>query len=304
MVLLGRGRNGAGDRTMIEIVYQYDPKFSRPVPPPATPAEARKRLCDGNRDFVAMFGDLSSSRDSRQVVTFDLADLGVNQVKGSAPRQRPFAVVMGCSDARAPTELIFHQASNALFVVRVAGNVLGNECLGSVEYAVRNLGTDLKLLVVMGHSGCGAVTAAVDAFLDPSRYLTVASSQALRAIVDRIVVPVRAAADSLERVRGLRVTKSPGYRRALIESAVVLNSAITARTLKHEFREVPIENIDVVYGVYDLVTRAVNLPDGVGTKSGPALFNPPTSDSGFEELSEKLANSAAMTRMLDDEGLE
>jgi len=289
---------------MIEIVYQYDPKTSHPVPPPTTPAEARKRLCDGNRDFVAMFGDLAAARDSRQVVTFDLADLAVNRENGSAPRQRPFAVVMGCSDARAPTELIFHQASNALFVVRVAGNVLGNECLGSVEYAVRNLGSDLKLLVVMGHSGCGAVTAAVDAFLDPSRYLTVAGSQALRAIVDRVVVPVRAAADSLERSRGTRVTKAPGYRRALIESAVVLNAAITARTLKHEFREVPAEQIDVVYGVYDLVTRAVNLPAGVGSKEGAALFNPPRSDEGFEGLCQRLASSEALTRILDDEALE
>jgi len=284
---------------MLEIVYRYDPRSTHHTPTPATPAEARQRLCEGNREFVSLIGDPNATAASRQVITFDLADLGVGERDGAAPRQHPFALVLGCSDARAPTELIFHQASNALFVVRVAGNVLGDECLGSVEYAVQQLGAGLRLLVVMGHSGCGAVTAAVDTFLAPARYLSVAGTQALRAIVDRLVIPVRAAAHALERTRGKSVTTAPGYRRALIECGVVLNSAITARTLMLEVRGISPERIGIVYGVYNLVTRAVNLPNGVGSKDGTALFDPPADDNEFESLCMRLAAGEGISQLLE-----
>jgi carbonic anhydrase len=72
---------------------------------------------------------------------------------------RPFAVILSCSDSRVPPEIIFDCGIGDLFVIRVAGNVLNNEIAGSIEYAVEYFGA--KLIVVMGHSGCGAVTAAV-----------------------------------------------------------------------------------------------------------------------------------------------
>ena len=75
--------------------------------------------------------------------------------------------VLGCSDARVPIELIFKEGPNDLFVVRVAGNGLGSEVLGSLKYAVEHLGGSLRIIVVLGHSGCGAVSEAVDAFLEP-----------------------------------------------------------------------------------------------------------------------------------------
>jgi len=96
--------------------------------------------------------------------------LWLNSSVAGAPPQVPFALTLGCSDARAPIERIFDQPSNALFVVRVAGNVLGTECLGSIDYAVQQLKASLRLLVVLGHTGCGAVTAAVDSYLSPSDY--------------------------------------------------------------------------------------------------------------------------------------
>lgn len=74
--------------------------------------------------------------------------------------QHPFAVIVGCSDSRVPPELIFDQGFGDLFVVRVAGNIVDNDVVGSVEYAIDHL--DTKLVVVLGHSGCGAVTAAID----------------------------------------------------------------------------------------------------------------------------------------------
>ena len=71
-----------------------------------------------------------------------------------------------------PIELIFNEGPNDLFVIRVAGNGLGTDVLGSLKYAVDNLSGSLKLIVVLGHSGCGALTAAVDVFLNPENYLS------------------------------------------------------------------------------------------------------------------------------------
>src|SRR5262249_10138853 len=147
------------------------------------------------------------------------ADIGIAAERGG-PKQRPFAVVLGCSDARVPIELIFDRACNELFVVRVAGNVLGQEQLGSIDYAVDNLGQNLKLLVALGHSGCGAVTAAVDAFLRPTEYLGLLSSHHVRAIVNSLFPAVRGAAQALTVQWGEDVVKKPGYRAALIESGV------------------------------------------------------------------------------------
>lgn len=77
--------------------------------------------------------------------------------------QKPFATILGCADSRIPPELIFDQGFGDLFVIRVAGNVLGDDVIGSLEYAVHHVKT--PLIVVLGHEGCGAVTAAVQAML-------------------------------------------------------------------------------------------------------------------------------------------
>src|SRR5205823_11302096 len=140
------------------------------------------------------------------------------------------------------------------------------------EYAVQNLGEGLKLLVVLGHSGCGAVTAAVDAFLDPMRYLSVASSHSLRAIVDGLLVAVRTAAQALERVWGPQVSSVPSYRAALIETAVVFNAALTAATLRHDIHPSGARlQVQIVYGTYDLLTRKVGVPGGPGREQEDGL---------------------------------
>jgi carbonic anhydrase len=94
-------------------------------------------------------------------------------------------------------ELVFNEGPNDLFVVRVAGNGLGMDALGSVKYAVENLGGTLKLIVVLGHSGCGVLTAAVDKFLNPSTYLVVAAKHSIRNILDRSLLVVQASANKL-----------------------------------------------------------------------------------------------------------
>ncbi|UXZ04460.1 carbonic anhydrase [Moraxella nasicaprae] len=94
--------------------------------------------------------------------------------------QKPNAIILGCSDARAPVELIFDQGLGDLFVIRVAGNVVAPSQIGSVEFAAEKFGT--RLVVVLGHSHCGAVTACIEALVNPDAYY----SPNLQSIVDRI----------------------------------------------------------------------------------------------------------------------
>lgn len=94
--------------------------------------------------------------------------------------QLPSAIILGCSDARVPVELIFDQKLGELFVIRVAGNVVAPSQIGSVEFATEKFGTEL--VVVLGHSHCGAVTACVETLINPDQYY----SPNLQSIVDRI----------------------------------------------------------------------------------------------------------------------
>ncbi len=109
------------------------------------PDVALKRLSDGNERFVV---DRGGSREPFYVQRAKLAD-----------GQRPFAVILACADSRVSPELVFNQQLGEIFVVRVAGNVTSPEILGSIEYAVEHLGP--TLVVVLGHTKCGAVTAAL-----------------------------------------------------------------------------------------------------------------------------------------------
>jgi carbonic anhydrase len=111
-----------------------------------SPTEALQRLRDGNRRFVA--GEFGNSESISQARRAEL-------VGG----QNPFAAIVACSDSRVPVELLFDQGLGDLFVVRVAGNVVAPSQIGSVEFAAANLGT--RLVVVLGHSNCGAVDAAL-----------------------------------------------------------------------------------------------------------------------------------------------
>ena len=159
-----------------------------------------------------------------------------------------------------PVELIFNAGPNDLFVIRVAGNSLGAEVLGSLKYAVENLSGSLKLIVVMGHSGCGAVQAAVDAFLSPSAYLPLATKHPLRNILDRLLVVVHASGRALIRAFGSDVIDSPGYRQALVETSVVVNAALAAYSIEQEIEARDPTGLRVVYGVYLLDAREVWTP--------------------------------------------
>lgn len=124
--------------SMEEIAALRDPHI-------ITPDDAIVALRAGNERFF---------RGDSQIPT-----LNINERRAQIMAQTPFAVVLGCSDSRVPIELVFDQGFGDLFIVRVAGNVVTAATVASIEYAIRHL--KCRLLVVMGHEGCGAVTAAM-----------------------------------------------------------------------------------------------------------------------------------------------
>jgi carbonic anhydrase len=210
---------------------------------------------------------------------------------GQMPKQAPFAVVVGCSDARVPPEMLFGQGFNDLFVIRVAGNVLADECWGSIDYAINALSDSIRLVVVLGHSGCGAVTAAVDAYLNPLRYSSARTTYMLRSILHRIFVPVLQAAKGIEQVWGPDARNVPNYRQALIESAVCLNAAHAAYHLHFEAERSWKSDVQVLFGVYNLHTHQVSMPpSGItlpedGAESQVNLAYAPTHPREFDSLS-------------------
>jgi carbonic anhydrase len=119
-----------------------------------TPDEALKALLDGNERFVS--GKLTSFDD-------DLKILRDHTVE----KQEPFAAVLSCADSRVPVEIVFDQSIGHIFVSRVAGNVVTPEIIGSLEYGAAVLGT--KVILVLGHAGCGAVKAAIQANAVPGQ---------------------------------------------------------------------------------------------------------------------------------------
>jgi carbonic anhydrase len=202
-----------------------------------TAVEALARLREGNRRFVTnQNAALMPSHDQRAAL-----------VAG----QEPFAIVLGCSDSRVPAELVFDQGFGDLFVIRVAGNVVAPSQVGSVEFAAARFGT--RLVVVMGHSHCGAITAAVEEVLGrPS-----SQSRHLRSIVDRI----RPSIDSILAARGDR---DPD---ALVRDGGRANVRASADHLRHgsELLEELIrgDGLLVVGAEYALDSGVVTFFDGV-----------------------------------------
>ena len=150
--------------------------------------------------------------------------------------QHPFAVILGCSDSRVPPELLFDQGLGDLFVIRVAGNIVDDAVLGSIEYAVEHLGT--KLIVVLGHEKCGAVSAAVEGGNPPGH---------LKALVDAIKVSVDETANT------------PGDR---IHNCVIVNAQRVARQIRESeplLKDYAGKGLKVVSADYALDTGRVSL---------------------------------------------
>lgn len=283
---------------MFEIVYRYDPA-SPHEPVPQTSAEAKAWLERGNRHFATLLDVGALNEQSRRVLPLDPHDFGLGGIDDKAPAQEPFAAILGCADARVPTEIVFEQGTNDLFVVRVAGNVVGSECLGSLSYAVHHFHS-LKLIAVIGHLHCGAVTAAVDLYMQPGKYLAFATNYPIQSIVNRISPSVRGAVLALRRIHGPEVVDRVGYRAALVELTVVLNAAWAAFSLKQELADREHAPLEVVFGVYDLVSRYVRLPIAPSGPNTPdtGLHYPPADERGFEQLADSVADGAFIRSLL------
>jgi len=200
--------------------------------------EALERLQEGNRRFASgvLSRDALASQDRRSEL---------------AAGQEPFAIILGCSDSRVPAELVFDQGLGDLFVIRVAGNIVAPSQIGSVEFAAAKYGT--RLVVVLGHSRCGAVLATLDELRQPTEN----QSRNLRSIVDRIRPSVEA----------LLTTELGHDSDALVRDAVRANVRVSASHLRHgsDVLEQLIrrDGLVVVGAEYSLATGVVDFFDGV-----------------------------------------
>ena len=201
-------------------------------------SEALARLRAGNGRFVA-----------NQSATTPF----VNHARRTelVAKQAPFAIILGCSDSRVPAELVFDQGFGDLFVIRVAGNIVAPSQVGSVEFAAAQFGT--RLVVVMGHSQCGAVNVTLDELLGRGTQ----QSRNLRSIVDRVRPAVEAV------LAGGR----DADRETLVRNAVRVNVRAAVDHLRHgsELLEQlsDEEGLVIVGAEYSLETGIVDFFDGV-----------------------------------------
>lgn len=198
---------------------------------PQTPQEALECLMKGNQRFV-----------QRRPLNSNVSEeLFVSLRRG----QRPFAVILGCSDSRVPPELVFDQSFGDLFVIRLAGNLIAPGVGGSIQYAYQHLGT--SLLVVLGHEGCGAVKAALAAKFHRAKH-----PERIRQLVELIepgltqIDPKLSAAEQLE---------------AGVEANVrwSMEQVIRAREARQAFRRK--RSILIVGALYELSTGKVRWLD-------------------------------------------
>lgn len=200
--------------------------------------QALTRLQEGNARFAAN-------------VRSPEAFVGHDRRAELATRQEPFAIILGCSDSRVPAELVFDQGLGDLFVIRVAGNIVAPSQVGSVEFAAAKFRT--RLVVVLGHSQCGAIVATLEELQRPTEN----QSPNLRSIVDRVRPAVAPLLD----------TDLRHDRQALIAQAVRANIRIAANHLRHGSKLleqlINDDGLLVVGAEYSLDTGLVDCFDGV-----------------------------------------
>ena len=208
-----------------------------------TAAEALQRLKDGNRRFV-------------ERVRNHEASLGASPRIQLTQEQKPLAIILGCSDSRVPAEIVFDQGLGELFVIRVAGNIVAPSLIGSVEFAAEQFGT--RLVVVLGHSRCGAIQATLEQLRRPAEN----QSPNIRSIVDRV----------RPSVEGLLKTELRHDEDALVRQAVRANVGVSVSHLRYgsDVLERLIQNdgLTVVGAEYSLETGEVEFFDGADFSAG------------------------------------
>ena len=201
-----------------------------------TANEALKRLKEGNQRFVAGIRRGGSPID--QIQNKDITE-----------SQAPFAIILGCSDSRVPAEIVFDQGLGDLFVIRVAGNIVAPSQIGSVEFAVEQFGT--PLVVVLGHSMCGAVMATISELESPSD----GQSKNVLSIVKRI-------RPTVEPLFHTELRKNPDH---LLEAAIKANILSALNHLSHGSQMLEQylqqDKIKIVGAEYSLTTGTVDFID-------------------------------------------
>jgi carbonic anhydrase len=199
--------------------------------------EALDRLREGNLKFAM---------DVRGPDAFTGHDRRAELAAG----QQPFAIILGCSDSRVPAEIVFDQGLGDLFVIRVAGNIVAPSQVGSVEFAAARYET--RLVVVLGHSQCGAIAATLEELQRPTEN----QSRNLRAIVDRV----------RPSIEGLLATDLRHDLDALVKQAVRANIRASVNHLRHGSQVleqlIQEEGLRVVGAEYSLETGVVEFFDG------------------------------------------
>ncbi len=210
----GVGLSIASRYGIVPSTIQSDPRQLTPI----APAAAVNELLAGNRRYVA-----------NQLTSFhvDLSTLRAH----TAAKQEPFAGVLACADSRVPVELLFDQSIGQLFVTRVAGNIVTPEIIGSLEYGVAVLG--IRALLVLGHTDCGAVKAAMEAHSVPGQ-------------ISALYAHLRPAVDQSGGSLGKAIQANTHVQADLLRtSSTVIRDAMTSGKLT------------VVAGVYDLASGKV-----------------------------------------------
>ncbi len=199
---------------------------------------ALERLQEGNRRFV-------SDNRGDEALTSQMRRRELTE------GQEPFAIILGCSDSRVPVEIVFDQGLGDLFVIRVAGNIVAPSQIGSIEFAVEQFGT--RLVVVLGHTQCGAVLATLDELQQTKEH----KSCNVRSIVDRIQPSVE----------GLLTTELRDNHDALVFQAVRANIRASVSHLRHGSRVlkhlIKNDGLLVIGADYSLETGFVDFFEGL-----------------------------------------
>ncbi len=201
------------------------------TPTIASPSEVIRRLKAGNLRFVQ--GKARHSQVSQEFLT------------SLSAQQRPVAVILGCSDSRVPPELIFDQDFGDLFVIRLAGNIIGPGVYGSIQYAHQHLHT--RVLVVLGHEGCGAVQATLSTMKHKIRH-----PERIQGVVDLIQPGLREVDLHLPAAEQLQSAVEANVRWSL-------HQITSTPEMQHALREK--RNIGTVGAIYELATGRVRWLD-------------------------------------------
>ncbi|MBI5537380.1 MAG: carbonic anhydrase [Deltaproteobacteria bacterium] len=210
-------------------------------PESLSPAKAVRFLLDGNQRFL----DKASTHQARTFQA-ELAD----------QPQRPFAIVLGCADSRTPVEILFDQGFGDLFVVRIAGHVVAPSVVGSIEFAASQFGT--RLVVVLGHTRCGAIAATVQAIQSGNG----PESRNIRAVTDRIA----------PHIEPLVRTGGASAQQVLLRESMRAHVRASVDHLRHGSRLleelVLAGRLAIVGAEYELETGRVHLLDDVPNEGG------------------------------------